>query len=128
MKINKSQIKNLLKEVVIELISDGQIQIKQSLVNELKLSNGNLPKAKLNNNGKNLSTKNQTHIMRQIPVKRINEQQQKHVLKTSTGNPLLDEYINTAPQQDVIESNQYVANSGIEPKDMKDYSEFIKDL
>lgn len=125
MKINKSQIKDLLKEVVIELISNGEIQIKQSLVNELKVSNG-INRNNLVQNKKVVKSNNVQRGFKQVIKQQPKEQEV--ILKATTGNPLLDQYINAAPKQELIESSQYVANASVGTENIKDYSEFIKDL
>lgn len=117
MKIQKSVIKSLLKEAILELINDGQI----SLVNEIKLAN------------KHSSTINEERVFETFsePIRAKQYQQPKqkpkNVLKKSTGNSMFDDIINSVSTEEEDIMGQ-IRESKTTNEETKDYSQFVDNM
>lgn len=118
MKIPKSTLKSLLKEAILELINDGEI----NLINEIKLtsSTNNNPPLNLVSNKRIKENK----IMQPYSP---NITPPKKVLKKSTGNAMFDDIINSAGN---LDDNPNLINElkNTTPLENTDYSQFVDNM
>ena len=119
MKIPKSTLKSLLKEAILELINDGEI----NLINEIKLTaSSNSQPLNLVSNKKIKENKNsvlQPYSPKISPPKKV--------LKKSTGNAMFDDIINSAGN---LDENPNLINElkTSTPLENKDYSQFVDNM